>query len=179
MKPRTVRNATLMTAAAVFLLCLCQSFGVRDVSAQTTQGAQAPSSTGTAAGTPQFDPYDRVALLWYRQRLAPSGAARGEEIFYMSCWMCHNEYTVATTQIHAPLLADLFKPGSTVTDEAISGMIRRGGIRMPAYPPNLLSDQDVRDVIAFLRAKCAASASEGGSCYDEMNPPANPRYKAQ
>ena len=174
-----MRNATLLGATAVFLLCICQSFGALDVSAQTTQPSPAPPSQAPAAGTPQFDPYDRVALLWYRQRLASSGAARGEEIYYMSCWMCHNEYTIETTQIKAPLLSELFKPGSNVSDERIIGMIRRGGVRMPAYPENLLSDQDVKDLIAFLRAKCAASAPDGGSCYDEMNPPANPRYKAQ
>ena len=39
------------------------------------------------------------------------------------------------------------------------------------------SDQDVADVIAFLRETCATS--DGGSCYDEMQPPPNPRYTAQ
>jgi cytochrome c553 len=172
-KPRTVRNAALTTAGVVLLLCVWQSLGAPHVAAQAAQGAQTP-----AASAPPFDPYDRVARLWYRQRLATSGVERGREIFYMSCWMCHNEYTIDTTKIKAPRLSETFsRPG--ITDEQLMGIMRRGGLRMPAYPPSLLSDQDLRDVVAFLRQTCAASAPQGGSCYDEMNPPANPRYKAQ
>ncbi|OFW13780.1 MAG: hypothetical protein A3H29_03575 [Acidobacteria bacterium RIFCSPLOWO2_02_FULL_67_21] len=167
-------NAVLTAAGAVLLFCLWQGIAAPQVSAQ----AQASPSQAPAASAPQFDPYDRVARLWYRQRLASSGAERGREIFYMSCWMCHNEYTIDTTKIKAPRLSDTFsRPG--ITDEQVTGIIRRGGLRMPGYPPSLLSDQDLRDVVAFLRETCAASASQGGSCYDEMNPPANPRYKAQ
>ncbi len=171
----TVSHAVLTAAGAVFLLCLWQGVWGSQVAAQTPQTSQPQAPSASA---PPFDPYDRVARLWYRQRLASSGVERGREIFYMSCWMCHNEYTIDTTKIKAPRLSETFsRPG--ITDEQIMGIIRRGGFRMPAYPPALLSDQDLRDVVAFLRATCAESASQGGSCYDEMNPPANPRYKAK
>ena len=173
MKPRMTRRVLMTAASAACLLCISQSFGGQDVSAQAPQAGQ---SQAPGASTPQFDPYDRVALLWYKQRLAESGPERGKEIFYMSCWMCHNEYTAATTTVHAPLLDELFTRGG-VSDEALMARIRGGGFRMPAYSPAMLSDQDVTDVIAFLRETCATS--DGGSCYDEMQPPSNPRYKAQ
>ena len=174
MKHWTMRRvAGLTTASVALLFCLWQIVAMPEVAAQAAPVSQAPA----ASAPPQVDEFDRVAMLWYRQRLAKSGTARGEEIFFMSCWICHNEYTIATTKVHAPSLKDLFaSSGQDISDDALMGIVRRGGLRMPAYPQRLLSDQDLRDLVAFLRARCATSK---GSCFDETNPPANPRYKAQ
>lgn len=175
MKTWMMSKAAGLTMASVALLgCLWQIVAMPEVAAQAAPASQAPAASVSAP--PPVDEFDRVAMLWYRQRLAKSGAARGEEIFFMTCWICHNEYTIATTKIHAPSLKDLFASGRDISDDAIMGTIRRGGLRMPAYSPRLLSDQDLRDLVAFLRARCATSK---GSCFDETNPPANPRYKAQ
>jgi mono/diheme cytochrome c family protein len=174
MKAWTMRKAAWLTVASVALLCGPWLPGAMpEAAAQTAAPAsQAPA----ASNVPPVDEFDRVAMLWYRQRLAKSGAARGEEIFFMSCWICHNEYTISTTKIHAPSLKDLFASGQSFSDDAIMETVRSGGVRMPAYSPGLLNDQDLRDLVAFLRARCATSK---GSCFDETNPPANPRYKAQ
>jgi len=130
---------------------------------------------------PVIDPYDRIAQLWYRQRVAKSGVGRGQEIYYMSCWVCHNEYTIAADKAHAPSLKDLFKPEG-VTDEIVTAKIRGGGSRMPAYPASVLTDQDIKDLLAYMRAKCGTfptGPKGGGGCYDENNPPANPLYRGQ
>ena len=127
-----------------------------------------------------IDPYDRLAILWYRQRVAKSGAGRGQEIYYMSCWMCHNEYTIAADKESAPSLKDLFKPERGMTDDMVIAKIRGGGFRMPAYPASVVTDTDLKDLLSYLRAKCGTfptGPKGGGGCYDENNPPANPLYR--
>lgn len=169
----TVKKAGLAAIGAALVVCLA---GIWTSSAVAAQGMAKP-----AAAEPEVDEYDRVAQLWYRQRIAKSGPERGREIAYMSCWMCHNEYTIAADpKNHAPSLTNLFK-NTAVTDELVMAKIRSGGLRMPAYPPSLLTDQDLRDVVSYLRANCGKYPTErgGGGCFDEQNPPVNPRYKAQ
>jgi cytochrome c5 len=170
-----VKKVGLAAAGAALVLCAWNIFAASAFAAQAAQQPAAP------AAPPLIDEYDRVAQLWYRQRVAKSGPARGQEIYYMSCWMCHNEYTIAADpKNHAPSLKDLFKT-STVTDQAVMAKIRGGGPRMPAYPPSLLTDDDLRDLVSYLREKCGTFPTDagGGGCFDERNPPANPRYKAQ
>ena len=175
MNPRLISRAGLAAAGVIFALAVGVSWTASDVAAQ---GAATPAAPAAA---PQIDEYDRVAQLWYRQRIAKSGPERGREIAYMSCWMCHNEYTIAADpKNHAPSLIGLFK-NPAVKDEMIMAKIRAGGPRMPAYPPTLLTDQDLRDVVAYLRQYCGKFPTErgGGGCFDEHNPPPNPRYKGQ
>ena len=129
---------------------------------------------------PVLDPYDRLSQVWYRQRIATTGPARGQEIYYMSCWICHNEYTIAADKEHAPSLKDLFKPENAVTDDMVVAKIRAGGLRMPAYPATVITDQDLKDLLGYMRAKCGTfptGPKGGGGCYDENNPPPNPLYK--
>lgn len=174
----TIGKAGLTAAIATLLLCIWNVVATPEIAAQAAQGMPKPAAQ---AATPEIDEYDRVAQVWYQQRVAKSGPARGQEIYYMSCWMCHNEYTIAADPTnHAPSLKDLFKSGG-VTDEAVMSKIRGGGLRMPAYPPSLLTDQSLKDLVAYLREKCGTFPTDagGGGCYDERNPPANPRYKAQ
>jgi mono/diheme cytochrome c family protein len=170
-----LKTLWLPTAGAMLIFC------VWNISATPSLAAQAAQTPAAQTATPTIDEYDRVAQLWYRQRVAKSGPARGQEIYYMSCWMCHNEYTIAADpKNHAPSLKDLFKTNA-VTDQAVIAKIRAGGSRMPAYPPTLLTDDDLRDLVAYLREKCGTFPTDagGGGCFDERNPPANPRYKAR
>jgi mono/diheme cytochrome c family protein len=124
-------------------------------------------------------------MLWAMERVGKSPVERGQEIYYMRCWICHNEYTIAAeaSSYAAPSLRDLFKrerlrSGRPVTDETVTAQIRSGGPQMPAYSPANLSDKDVADVIAYLKEKCGTFA-RGSGCFDEHNPPPNPRYRAQ
>jgi mono/diheme cytochrome c family protein len=57
--------------------------------------------------------------------------------------------------------------GQPVNDETVAAKIRDGGPRMPAYRHGL-SDKDLADLVEYLREKC---------CWDENNPPRNPRYR--
>jgi hypothetical protein len=106
-----------------------------------------PGFGQTAASPPQtaqakqadVDEDDPNSLLWAMQRAgSKSGWQRGQEIYYMKCWMCHNEYTIAAdTAPPAPSLRDLFKRplvgGQPVNDQNVAAYIRRGSSRMPAY----------------------------------------------
>lgn len=146
---------------------------------------QAPGSTPAAgpAAPAAIDPDDRAAKIWYFQRLGTDGWQRGQEIYYMRCWICHNDYTVIAEPGAAPSLRDLFKRatlrnGRPVTDENVAAFIRSGSARMPSYSPDYFKDKDLADLIVYLREKCGTFPT-GGGCFDEHNPPANPQYRAK
>jgi mono/diheme cytochrome c family protein len=120
-----------------------------------------------------LDPYERNAALWASQRAgATSGWQRGQELYYMKCWMCHSEYIIAADPFPAPSLRDVAK---RLNDEQITSYIRNGTARMPAYGYQL-SDADIKDLLALFKAKCGTFPS-GGGCFDEHNPPPNPHYR--
>ena len=195
-------GAVVVLSAGV-LVC-AGALGSRLVFAQTAPprpatppaGQTAPAEGETAGGpnnarqpvtTPTqqqpLDPYDRVSQLWYFQRLASSGWQRGQEIYYMRCWICHNEYTVIAEPGAAPSLRDLFKRprlmnGQPVNDQTVAAFVRAGTARMPSYSPQYFKDQDLADLVVYLREKCGTFKT-GGGCFDEHNPPANPMYKAK
>lgn len=146
------------------------------------QTPEAPKTAAPAAQTP-IDPDDRGAQIWYFQRLGTSGSQRGQEIYYMRCWLCHNDYTVIAEPGAAPSLRDLYKRptlrnGRPVTDENVAAFIRSGSLRMPSYSPTYFSDRDLADLLVYLREKCGTFPT-GGGCFDEHNPPANPLYRAK
>ena len=117
--------------------------------------------------------YDRQALLVASQRAgAKSGWRRGEEIFYMRCWICHSEYVIVSDHFPAPSLRNLYE---RYDDESVRGMIRAGSTGMPTYGPQVLSEADLDDLVTFLRENCGTSET-GGGCFDEHNPPPNPFY---
>jgi Cytochrome C oxidase, cbb3-type, subunit III len=139
--------------------------------------AQTASSPTSASGDvdAQLDPYQRSGLIYYNKLMGKSGPERGQHIYYLKCWICHNEYAIASDpKGAAPTLKDLYKrpallSGRPVNDENVASKIRDGGPRMPAYR-HVLGDSDMADLLAYLREKC---------CWDADHPPANPRYKGQ
>ena len=177
---RRVLNAGLGLAIALVLAFLALS----QARAQENEERALPPKRMNAPPAevnkpPVLDPYDRLSQVWYRQRVATSGPGRGQEIYYMSCWICHNEYTIAADKEHAPSLKDLLKSDTGVTDEVVIAKVRGGGLRMPAYPASVTTDQDLQDLLGYLRAKCGTfptGPKGGGGCYDENDPPANPLY---
>lgn len=167
-------SATLLTFSVGALLWAGPGFGQTSASQpQTSQTKQA-----------DVDEDDPNSQLWAMQRAGhKSGWQRGEEIYYMRCWMCHNEYTIAAdTSPPAPSLRDLYKRplvgGQPVNDQNVAAYIRRGSARMPAYSAAVLTDADMTDLVAYLREKCGTFRT-GGGCFDEHNPPSNPRYRAK
>jgi mono/diheme cytochrome c family protein len=135
--------------------------------------AQAAPSQPSAAQANEIpvDQYNRTAQLWFYQRMGKSGWERGQEIYKMKCWICHNDYTITAEPTGAPTLRGLFKrptlkSGQPVNDKTVINQILYGSARMAGYRP-VLTDQDIADLLIYLKEKC---------CWDEMNPPANPRY---
>ena len=133
------------------------------------------SSSGTSNLDAQLDPYQRSGLIYYNKLMGKSGWERGQHIYYLKCWICHNEYAIASDpKGAAPTLKDLYKrpalmSGRPMNDENVAAKILDGGPRMPAYR-HVLEDKDIADLLAYLREKC---------CWDANNPPPNPRYNGQ
>ena len=104
----------------------------------TAQPPLQETSATTGTKTSQ-DKFQRSAKIYYYRWFAESGSARGEEIYFFKCWMCHNEYTIKVTAPNsAPTLKDLYKrprllSGEPVNDETVAEKIRNGGLGMPAY----------------------------------------------
>src|SRR5262249_12911820 len=67
-------------------------------SSTTTALAQTASQSASAAGDvdSQLDPYQRSGLIYYNKLMGKSGWERGQHIYYLKCWICHNEYAIAS-----------------------------------------------------------------------------------
>ena len=76
-------------------------------------------------------------------------------------------------------MAALFAQAILHTDQhttSVRRIIRSGSPRMPTYGPQVLGDEDLDDLVTFLRENCGTSET-GGGCFDEHNPPPNPFYQ--
>ena len=137
-------------------------------------GAGPAGNWATAqAQTGPIDDLQRSVQQYRYQLSAPSGAKRGEEIYFFKCWICHNQYTVKAGT-PAPLLKDLYQrsrmmSGEPVNDETVAKKIRTGGPLMPAYG-STLNDQDIADLLSYIR--------DGKCCFEGELLPANPWYRA-
>ena len=106
--------------------------------------------------------------------IATDGPGRGLELYYHKCWKCHNDHAVAAgspaTKLDGLFARATLSTGEPVTVDTVAAKIRDGGPLMPAYKYDL-SDQDVADLVSYLR--------EEDCCYVGEEPPANPRYRAR
>jgi len=132
----------------------------------------APNPAKAAGGkdVSMADDLQRSVRLDTYRLVADGGAARGENIYFYKCWMCHNQYTKG-----APLLKDLFQhetltSGDAVNDDNVTAKIKEGGPGMPAFRTSL-SDADIADLRAYFHS--------GKCCVEGENPPANPWYRAE
>src|SRR5260370_14632414 len=134
--------------------------------AKTAPKPPKPSATADVS----TDDLQRSLRLDTYKILADSGAARGENIYFYKCWMCHNQYTKS-----APLLKDLFQrenltSGDPINDDNVTAKIKEGGAGMPAFRTSL-SDTDIAHLRAYFHS--------GKCCVEGENPPANPWYRAE
>ena len=109
------RNIHFLTGLAAIAMVL--SAGAVSAQAQSSQNiAEAGRGTYT-------DDLQRSMEIYAFQEAAPSGPARGQEIYYYRCWSCHNSYTNAAGS-PAPILEGLYERATLI----LSGerMIRRG-----------------------------------------------------
>jgi len=110
--------------------------------------AQAPQNKAEAGRGVYADDLQRSTKVFTFQQAAAEGPARGREIYYFSCWTCHNSYTVAAGT-PAPMLEDLYgrstmMSGVVVNDANVAEKIRNGGALMPAFR-HTLSNDDIAD----------------------------------
>lgn len=132
------------------------------------------------------DEYDRNGRLWRYARVATTGWERGAELFQMKCWMCHNEYTIGEERrgggSPAPSLLGLYKRMSDdQVAKQVAGIIRSGGLRMPAFNAQTLTDQDLADILAYMR-QCGTTPRwcfDGSASGLEHNPLPNPLFMAK
>ena len=133
--------------------------------------AQTPAQklpAGTGENTPADD-LQRSFRIDHYTEVADSGGARGENIYYHKCWVCHNKY-----QTEAPHLQELFKhaklsSGSPVNDQNVIAKVQNGGPAMPSFRTSL-TDAEIGDVVAYLH--------EGTCCFEGEELPQNPWYRA-
>jgi mono/diheme cytochrome c family protein len=112
---------------------------------------------------------------------APPSGLPGEAVFQANCSSCHN---LTTETKVGPGLEGLFSfdslpNGNPVTDANLREWIRNGGGAMPGVP---LDDQELADVIDFLKEATAAGASPSqpsGSPQPTGAPAANPELVDQ
>jgi virginiamycin B lyase len=152
----------LVTVAAGLFLSLGGLIG-RSVAARGTPPAPSGKDNPT-------DDLQRSIRLDTYTLDAESGAARGENIYFYKCWMCHNKYAES-----APYLKELYKrpnlmTGEPVNDETVTEQIKKGSPGMPSFGTTL-SDADVADLRTYIK--------EGKCCVEGENPPANPWYRAE
>lgn len=143
----------LLLAVAVGML-----FGV------TSQWLSAQATAPVASPLRLADDLQISAQHYFYKEVGDKGAKRGELIYGYKCFMCHQKNAQ-----DAPHLAEFYKR-STPTDETLAALIRNGSERMPAFK-YALSDDDIADVIAYLRS--------GTCCVEGENPPKNPYYLAE
>ena len=80
-------------------------------------------------------------------------ARKGWQLFGRACVVCHP--TVKKAGIGLQLVRSRAPRNMDTTMVRWAGAIRGGGSLMPFYAPDILSDQDIADIIAFLRDQYA------------------------
>jgi hypothetical protein len=168
-KPGFERTAVASILLAVFLASALALSSRQRVMAQSHgQGSAANSDLDS-----QLDPYQRSGKIYYHKLMGKSGVERGQHIYYLKCWICHNEYAIESDAKNAaPTLKGLYartqlRSGKPVNDENVKAKIADGGAGMPSYR-HTLNETDLADLVTYLREKC---------CWDADNPPPNPAYK--
>ncbi|MGH9678664.1 MAG: c-type cytochrome, partial [Candidatus Acidiferrales bacterium] len=164
-----MRNFRLPGIFVGFVVAMALSMagiGTRLIPAQ----AAPPNSVDPSGKVMHTDDLQRSYRLDHYELLATSGAARGENIYFFKCWMCHNKYAKT-----GPYLKELYKHssmmlGDPVTDENVAKQIKEGGPGMPAFGTTL-ADSEVADLVTYIK--------DGKCCYEGEVPPANPLYTAE
>jgi mono/diheme cytochrome c family protein len=118
---------------------------------------------------PPMDDLQKADRIYTFRKAASSGPERGREIFYYKCWFCHNEFTKDVPKLTGLFQRPTLLSGAPVSDEAVKNQIRNGSADMAAYKYTL-SEDDLNDLVSFLRTEC---------CWNSDAPPLNPAYPAR
>jgi mono/diheme cytochrome c family protein len=148
----------------LFALAAALSAGRPFVRRAEARPAPPPAQTAPAAApAPAPDEYQRSYRIDHYLELSDSGVARGENIYFHKCWVCHNQY-----QSSAPRLTELMQGGGLGAD-ALATQIKNGGVGMPSFR-STLSEKDLADLVRYMRA--------GKCCFEGDILPVNPQYRA-
>ena len=118
---------------------------------------------------PKMDDLQKADRIYTFRKAASSGPERGREIFYYKCWFCHNEFTKDVPKLTGLFARPALLSGAPMSEEAVKNQIRNGSADMAAYKYTL-SEDDLNDLVSFLRAEC---------CWNSDAPPLNPAYRAR
>jgi virginiamycin B lyase len=128
--------------------------------AQQDDGSAANSSLNDLQRSYQMDRYTE---------LASRGPARGENIYFYKCFVCHNGYAKGGPALTGLLQRARLTVGGPVNDQSVGALIKDGTATMPGFRHSL-GDADVEDLLSYFKsASC---------CYEAEDPPANPQYLA-
>ena len=165
-----VRHRSGRAGAQVFTATMLFITAVLAAGAAFAQNPVLPPQMEWKAADPAQRYLQRSLEVYEFKRAAASGVERGREIFYFKCWMCHNPFA----KQGGPRLEGLFQrptllTGKPVNNENVKELVREGTPNMAAYKFTL-ADADLDDLVAFVREKC---------CWNDDEPPLNPRYIAR
>ena len=161
------RAARVLACALTFAATVTAPPACLPARAQSTDkpGLQGPPMEDL----PQMDDLQKADRIYTFRKAASSGPERGREIFYYKCWFCHNEFTKDVPKLTGLFQRPTLLSGAPVSDEAVKNQIRNGSADMAAYKYTLTED-DLNDLVSFLRAEC---------CWNSDAPPLNPAYRAR
>ncbi|MBZ5642247.1 MAG: c-type cytochrome [Acidobacteriia bacterium] len=156
----TTRSKRTMFAGCRLSICLLSVVGLARLSSaqRVADGNNRPT-----------DDLQRSLQMNRYMELATSGPARGENIYFYKCFVCHNQYAKG-----GPALENLFKrsqlySGDLVNDRTVAAQIKNGSLGMPGFGYGL-SDRDIEDLINYFKSAAC--------CYEADDPPTNPQYLA-
>lgn len=137
-----------------------------DLTVRTGRMPIADPSAGVYAD--RLDDDERDALVLYLAErfelpgmiptVEPGDASRGQELYARNCAACHGaggDGGIAGAQVQVPSLFG-------ADDVAIVAASRTGPFEMPAFDASVLSDEDLADIVGYLRAVSEAPRSPVG-----------------
>src|SRR6185503_4655963 len=140
-----------------------------ETAAPPPQQQQKAVAQAAADEPPLADNYQRSLEIFEFKRGAASGVERGKEIYYYKCWFCHNDLAEGAPKLVGVYQRNQSVTGRPATDEGIKEQIREGSPGMASYKYTL-SEKDIDDLVTFIREAC---------CWNDTEPPLNPRYVAK
>ena len=95
-----------------------------------------------------------ITLMLFVSLVVSASAADpdGEALYKKQCSMCHGVEGKGFAAIKTPDFTDPKWQENHKDDEALVTFIRTGKKPMPAFPPERLSDEGVRAVVALIRS---------------------------
>jgi len=99
--------------------------------------------------------------------LAPGDAAAGQRAFAAQCTSCHPGANAGIgPAVYGPQFAERYPD-----DGPLAAVIRQGKSGMPAFAPDQISDQELSNIVAYLRGLAS------GAVAPEPTPTPRPRQR--